>query len=160
MRDLITRSLVLLAAITMIASNFTNVNHAMTAETNPLLAKWEGPFGGIPPFDRVQIALFKPALEAAMAEQLAEIDRIAKNTAAPDFENTIAGLERAGSTFDRVTTSPRSITYGRQTCRRPSFRSCNAKWRRVSPLSTIRSRKMKRSSNESTPFTIRPRKQS
>ncbi|MFN2405728.1 MAG: M3 family metallopeptidase [Pyrinomonadaceae bacterium] len=74
------------------------------SETNPLLAKWEGPFGGVPPFDRVQIALFKPALEAAMAEQLAEIDRIAKNPAAPDFENTIAGLERAGSTFDRVTT--------------------------------------------------------
>ncbi|HVF22249.1 MAG TPA: M3 family metallopeptidase [Pyrinomonadaceae bacterium] len=103
MRDLIIRSLVLLAAITMIVSNFTNVNHANT-ETNPLLAKWEGPFGGVPPFDRVQIPLFKPALEAAMAEQLAEVDRIAKNPAAPDFENTIAGLERAGSTFDRVTT--------------------------------------------------------
>jgi peptidyl-dipeptidase Dcp len=104
MRDLIIRSLVLLAAITMIASNFTNTNHAMTTDTNPLLAKWEGPFGGVPPFDRVQIALFKPALEAAMAEQLAEIDGIAKNSAAPDFENTIAALERAGNTYDRVTT--------------------------------------------------------
>jgi hypothetical protein len=48
MRDLIIRSLVLLAAITMIASNFTNTNHAMTTDTNPLLAKWEGPFGGVP----------------------------------------------------------------------------------------------------------------
>ncbi|HSD46170.1 MAG TPA: M3 family metallopeptidase, partial [Pyrinomonadaceae bacterium] len=108
MRDLITRSLVLLAAITMIASNFTTTNRAMTndalAETNPLLGKWEGPFGGVPPFDRVQIALFKPALEAAMAEQLAETDRIANNPAAPDFENTIAALERAGRTLDRVTT--------------------------------------------------------
>ena len=105
MRDLITRSLVLLAAITMIASNFTNANHAMTNDsTNPLLAKWEGPFGGVPPFDRVQIPLFKPALEAAMAEQLAETERIANNPAAPDFENTIAALERAGHTFDRVTT--------------------------------------------------------
>ena len=104
MRDLIIRSLVLLAAITMIASNFTNTNHAITTDTNPLLAKWEGPFGGVPPFDRVQVALFKPALEAAMAEQLAEIDRIAKNSAAPDFENTIAALERAGHTYDRVTT--------------------------------------------------------
>jgi peptidyl-dipeptidase Dcp len=104
MRDLIIRSLVLLAAITMIASNFTNTNHAMTTDTNPLLAKWEGPFGGVPPFDRVQIALFKPALEAAMAEQLAEIDGIAKTSAAPDFENTIAALERAGNTYDRVTT--------------------------------------------------------
>src|SRR5215218_6304975 len=111
MRDLITRSFVLLAVITMIASNFTNtnhamstINHAMTTETNPLVAKWEGPYGGVPPFDRVQIALFKPALEAAMTEQLAEIDRIAKDPAAPDFENTIAALERSGRTLDRVTT--------------------------------------------------------
>jgi len=105
MRNLITRSLLLLVATAMIASNLTTTNHAMTNETeNPLLAKWEGPFGGVPPFDRVQIALFKPALEAAMAEQLAETDRIAKNPAAPDFENTIAALERTGRTLDRVGT--------------------------------------------------------
>jgi len=73
-------------------------------EANPLLAKWEGPYGGVPPFDQVQIPLFKPALEAAMTEQLAEVDRIAKNTAAPTFDNTIVALERAGGTFDRVTT--------------------------------------------------------
>ena len=77
---------------------------AMITQTNPLLAKWDGPFGGVPPFNAVQVALFKPALEAAMTEQLAEIDRIAKNPAAPDFENTIAALERTGSTLDRVTT--------------------------------------------------------
>ncbi|HEX5888341.1 MAG TPA: M3 family metallopeptidase [Pyrinomonadaceae bacterium] len=105
MRYLIARSVMLLLATAMIASNLTITNSAMTTETttNPLLAKWEGPFGGVPPFDRVQVALFKPALEAAMAEQLAEIDRIAKNPAAPDFENTIAALERAGSTLERVT---------------------------------------------------------
>jgi len=71
---------------------------------NPLLAKWEGPYGGVPPFDRVQVADFKPALEAAMAENLAEIDRIAKDPAAPTFENTVAALERAGRTLDRVQT--------------------------------------------------------
>src|SRR3712207_5745378 len=99
MRDLILRSSVLLLATAMIA-NAMNLN----TNENPLLAKWEGPFGGVPPFDRVQISLFKPALEAAMAEQLAEIDRIAKNTAAPDFENTIAALELAGRTLNRVGT--------------------------------------------------------
>src|ERR1043165_6897498 len=105
MRNLITRSLLLLVTTAMIASNLTTTNHAMTNETeNPLLAKWEGPFGGVPPFDRVQIALFKPALESAMTEQLAETDRIANDPAAPDFENTIAALERTGRTLDRVTT--------------------------------------------------------
>ncbi|HKS10300.1 MAG TPA: M3 family metallopeptidase [Pyrinomonadaceae bacterium] len=77
---------------------------AMITQTNPLIVKWEGPFGGVPPFDQVKIALFKPALEAAMAEQLAETERIANNPAAPDFENTIAALERTGSTLDRVGT--------------------------------------------------------
>ena len=97
--------LLLLAVSIMIASNLTTTNNAMTTETeNPLLAKWEGPFGGVPPFDRVQIALFKPALESAMTEQLAETDRIANDPAAPDFENTIAALERTGRTLDRVTT--------------------------------------------------------
>src|SRR4026208_414251 len=109
MRDLIIRTSALLFTIAMIAAILVNPDNHTSAmnlnpDNNPLLAKWEGPFGGVPPFDRVQIALFKPALEAAMAEQLAETDRIAKNTAAPDFENTIVALERTGKTLDRVGT--------------------------------------------------------
>src|SRR5215217_5847818 len=100
MRALFT--LVLLVATASIATDITNSN-AMTDE-NPLLGKWEGSYGGVPPFDRVQIALFKPALEAAMAEQLTEIQRIAADPAPPDFENTVAALERSGRTRDRVET--------------------------------------------------------
>ncbi|MGK2960893.1 MAG: M3 family metallopeptidase, partial [Gemmatimonadaceae bacterium] len=74
------------------------------ASTNPLLAPWTGPYSGVPAFDRVNVADFKPALEAAMAETLAEVDRIANNPAAPTFANTIEALERAGASFDRVTT--------------------------------------------------------
>ena len=99
MRDLIFRSSVLLLATAMIA-NAMNYN----TNENPLLSKWEGPYGGVPPFDKVQIPLFKPALEAAMAEQLKEIEQIAANPAAPDFENTIAAIERAGRTLSRVGT--------------------------------------------------------
>lgn len=69
---------------------------------NPLLAKWSGPYGGIPPFGQVKVEHFRPALEAAMSEQLAEIDRIANNPAPPSFDNTIAALERSGRTLDRV----------------------------------------------------------
>ena len=99
MRALIFRSLGLLIATAMLA-NAMNLN----TETNPLLAKWEGPYGGVPPFDKVQIPLFKPALEAAMAEQLKEVEQIANNPAAPDFENTIAAIETAGRTLSRVGT--------------------------------------------------------
>src|ERR1700674_1487420 len=69
---------------------------------NPLLAPWVGPAGGVPPFDKVRVADFKPALEAAMAENLAEIDAITRNSAAPTYDNTIAALERSGHTYSRV----------------------------------------------------------
>ena len=71
-------------------------------EPNPLLATWSGPYGGVPPFDQVKVEQFKPALEAAMAENLAEVDRIANDPAPPNFENTIAALEKTGRTLDRV----------------------------------------------------------
>src|SRR5437867_7957388 len=71
---------------------------------NPLLEKWTGPYGGIPPFDKVKVADFKPALETAMSEDLAEIDRIAADKSVPNFENTIAAMERTGRALDRVTT--------------------------------------------------------
>ena len=86
------------------AADSTNEFTAPADETNPLLAVWAGPYGGVPPFEKVKVAHFKPALETAMAENLAEVDKIANNQAAPTFENTIAELERAGSTLDRVGT--------------------------------------------------------
>jgi len=75
---------------------------AETADHNPITDKWVGPYGGLPPFDKVKVADFKPALEAAMAENLAEIDAIANNPAAPTFENTFVPLEKSGDTLSRV----------------------------------------------------------
>ncbi len=88
---------------------FMTVSHnepgrAAAHDTNPLTHKWVGPYGGIPPFDKVRVADFKPALESAMEENLAEIDKIASNPAAPTFENTIVAMEKTGATLDRVTT--------------------------------------------------------
>ncbi|MEZ5312896.1 MAG: M3 family metallopeptidase [Thermoanaerobaculia bacterium] len=71
---------------------------------NPLLEPWKGPYGGVPPFDRIRVADFVPALDAAMTEQLAEVDAIAADAAKPTFDNTIAALERSGRTLDRVQT--------------------------------------------------------
>ncbi len=69
---------------------------------NPLLEPWSGPHGGIPPFDRVKVEHFEPALETAMAAQLEEIDRIAADPAPPDFANTLEALEGTGRAFDRA----------------------------------------------------------
>jgi peptidyl-dipeptidase Dcp len=71
---------------------------------NPLLAEWTGPYGGFPPFDRVKVSDFKPALEASMAENLSEVERITNDAAPPTFENTIVALERTGRALDRVQT--------------------------------------------------------
>ena len=72
-----------------------------SSAANPLLAPWSTPFG-VPPFSEIKPEHFQPAFEQALAEHRAEIDRIASNPAAPTFENTIAALENAGRTLDRV----------------------------------------------------------
>jgi peptidyl-dipeptidase Dcp len=69
---------------------------------SPLLPEWTGPYGGVPPFGRVTVADMKPALDAAMADKLANVERIAADTSPPTFDNTVAALERAGKMLDRV----------------------------------------------------------
>jgi peptidyl-dipeptidase Dcp len=118
MRDLIARSrtLLFLTVLTglfilgtatkmdVLSIESADAQSSASANANPLLANWSGPYGGVPPFDHVQIAYFKPALEVAMAANLGEVAKIAGNPAAPTFENTIAELERSGRTLDRVAT--------------------------------------------------------
>jgi len=55
-----------------------------------------------PPFDRIKDTDYEPAFEEAMKQQIAEIDTIANNTAAPTFENTIVAMEKSGRMLDRV----------------------------------------------------------
>lgn len=62
--------------------------------SNPLLTQWTGPYGGVPPFDKIKVEHFKPALETAMEQRLAAIEKIATNPDAPTFENTILELEK------------------------------------------------------------------
>ncbi|MBX9851685.1 MAG: M3 family metallopeptidase [Cytophagaceae bacterium] len=106
LHQIILNSLILFSGICILASCSQNAkiesSNGGADTSNPLLQKWEGPYGGIPPFDKVKVAQFKPALEAAMTEDLKEIDSITANTAAPDFENTIAAMERTGQTLMRV----------------------------------------------------------
>ena len=72
------------------------------AGDNILLAKWTGPFGGVPAFDRMDLGDLKPALETAMAMNLDEIDAIATNQEPATFENTIVAMEGVGRDLSRV----------------------------------------------------------
>jgi peptidyl-dipeptidase Dcp len=94
----------MMAVLSSTASFMTTETRAAVPAEIPLLQPWTGPYGGVPPFDRVRVADFEPALEAAMAAQLAEIERITAQAEPPTFSNTTAALERAGRVFDRVRT--------------------------------------------------------
>lgn len=71
---------------------------------NTLTAPWKGPYNGVPPFDKVKIEDFKPAIEQAIQQKEAEILLIVRNPAPANFENTLAALERSGQALDRVLT--------------------------------------------------------
>jgi peptidyl-dipeptidase Dcp len=73
----------------------------MPLPSNPLLSTSTAPFG-LPPFPAIRTEHFRPAFDAAMARHREEIDRIAGDPAAPDFDNTIAAIERAGRVLDDV----------------------------------------------------------
>jgi peptidyl-dipeptidase Dcp len=77
---------------------------ASVTPINPLLATWSGPYGGVPPFDQVQVAQFTPAVEAGMAAMRAEIAAIVSDAEPPSFDNTSVAFEAAGKGFERVMT--------------------------------------------------------
>ncbi|WP_081724717.1 M3 family metallopeptidase [Asticcacaulis sp. YBE204] len=78
---------------------------AFAAEGDPVLTQaWTGPYGGVPPFDKVKVEDFEAAFDTAMNAQRKEIAAITANTAAPTFENTIVALETAGAEMERVST--------------------------------------------------------
>ncbi len=68
---------------------------------NPLLQTWTTPFE-VPPFDKIDVAHFRPAFDAAFEANIAEIEAIAKSKDKPTFDNTIKALERAGKLLQKV----------------------------------------------------------
>jgi peptidyl-dipeptidase Dcp len=69
--------------------------------SNPFYAPSTLPFQA-PPFDKIKDADYQPAIEAGMAQELAEIEAIADNPAPPTFENTIVAMEKTGRLLQRA----------------------------------------------------------
>ncbi len=69
---------------------------------NPVLATWAGPYAA-PPFDRIKVEHFLPALDEAMAGYRAELAAIAANPEPPSFANTLEAMERSGRGFRQAT---------------------------------------------------------
>jgi peptidyl-dipeptidase Dcp len=77
---------------------------AVPVPDNILLAAWTGPYGGVPPWDKVRPELFPQAFQFGIDEQRREILAIANNKATPTFANTIEAMEQAGQRLGRVQT--------------------------------------------------------
>ncbi len=68
---------------------------------NPLLENWNTPYG-LPPFDSVCADHFPSAFMVALQSHRNEIDAIATNAEAPNFENTLAALDASGRLLTRL----------------------------------------------------------
>ncbi|MEM6989551.1 MAG: M3 family metallopeptidase [Myxococcota bacterium] len=70
--------------------------------SNPLLAEWTGPYGGVPAFDTMDLGQLEAAMVKGIELHLAELDEIANNAEPATFENTIVAMEQAGAVIRRV----------------------------------------------------------
>ncbi len=69
---------------------------------NPFLEEWKTPYG-IPPFDKITLADYIPAVKAGIEQQEKELQAILDNPDAPTFKNTIEAFEFSGEILDKVT---------------------------------------------------------
>ena len=73
-----------------------------STKENPLLTESTLDYQA-PDFSKIRPAHFVPAIEEGIRIQLAEIDSITSNTAAPTFENTVLAYEKSGRLLARAT---------------------------------------------------------
>jgi len=99
MNTILVVSLFLLPALTATAGD--------AAAGNPLLEKWETPFG-VPPFEEIKNGHFVPAFKSGISAHQAEISAITANPDAPTFANTVEALELSGAQLSKV----RHVFYG------------------------------------------------
>jgi peptidyl-dipeptidase Dcp len=90
-----------------------------------LIPEWAGPYGGVPPWDRMAPEHFPGAFETAIAEQRSEIEAIVANPEAPTFDNTIAAVDRSGRMLDRL---ERMFGVARESVTTPAYQALEREW--------------------------------
>ena len=93
-------SLLLVAAVILASCNKPKENKMQT-EQNPFYQEWETPYK-VPPFEKIKDEHYVKAFEKGMQEQLAEVEAIAENEAAPTFKNTLEAYEKSGKLLKKV----------------------------------------------------------
>lgn len=74
-------------------TKFGPSNPFYTASTQPFQA---------PLFDKIKDSDYQPAIEAGMAQELAEVQAIADNSQPPTFENTLVAMQKTGQLLSRA----------------------------------------------------------
>jgi peptidyl-dipeptidase Dcp len=96
------------AALLMSGVAMTAVAHAkemksgQSASEPALLQEWTGPYEGVPPWDKVKVAQFPAAFEAAMQASKAEFEAMLAKPEAITFDNTITASELSGEKIGRL----------------------------------------------------------
>jgi peptidyl-dipeptidase Dcp len=73
-----------------------------SASEPALLQEWTGPYEGVPPWDKVKIAQFPAAFQAAMHASKAEFEAMLAKPEAITFDNTITASELSGEKIGRL----------------------------------------------------------
>ena len=68
---------------------------------NIFLQEWDTPYGTAP-FQQITMDQYRPAFEAGLAQQKANIEAIVNNPEAPTFENTILAFEETSPILEKV----------------------------------------------------------
>ena len=103
------KTLIVAAAIAAAGSASCSARAAEFGPQNPFYAASALPFHA-PPFDRIKDEDYQPAIEAGMAQQLAEMERIADDAAPPTFANTFVAMERSGQLLNRALAAFRCVS--------------------------------------------------
>jgi peptidyl-dipeptidase Dcp len=95
------RILLIIAVISLMAAGCNQTGEKMNDTANPFFSEYTTPFQ-VPPFNEIRDEHYLPAFEKGIAMHKGEIEEIINNPEEPDFENTIAALDRSGEQLRKV----------------------------------------------------------
>jgi len=96
-----TKRTTIASSILILATTMIQAQDNPAQKSNPLLHKSILQYQA-PQFDFIKDEHFKPAFDFSLKSHDAEIEKIANNTAAPTFENTVVALEISGQDLTRA----------------------------------------------------------
>lgn len=94
--------LLIMLAVCCIATTASAASKKTVKQSNPFLSEYTTKYK-IPPFGKIKIADYMPALQTGIEQHNKEIEAIIANPEAPNFDNTVLALDNSGEIFNKVT---------------------------------------------------------